>query len=251
MEAFIICYIFMVGACLGSFINVLALRTVHEKPLWIGRSQCDHCGHIVAWYDLIPILSYILLRGKCRYCHKSIDIRHFIVEIVDGLLSVGIVMTLGYSLETVVVQIALQIFILISLIDFDVLIIPDELVFVLAILVGIDTLFVSDLSLFTKILGMLSVSGMMFLINKFVLESFGGGDIKLMLVCGFWLGLRLTLFSIFTAIIIAGIYSVYLLITRKVNRKDMIAFGPFLCIGVYMSILYGDMLLNWYFQLFY
>lgn len=246
----LMCYIFVVGACLGSFINVLALRVVNEKPLWTGRSQCDHCGHIVAWYDLFPVLSYIILRGKCRYCHQPIGVRHFVVEVVDGILSVLIFMNMGYTFDAVMSFIVLQILILISLIDWDVMIIPDELVVILAIIVGIDTLFLSHVNLMTYILGMVSVSGIMFLINKLVQESFGGGDIKLMLVCGFWLGLKLTLLSGFIAVVSAGVYAMYLLIRKRIDKGGYIAFGPFLCIGVYFSLLYGDLLLNWYFQLF-
>lgn len=243
-------YVVVLGLCFGSFLNVVALRAVEEKELFGGRSCCDSCGHQLAWYDLFPLVSYLCLKGRCRYCRESIGVRHFIVELLDGFFCFLAFWVFGISLDFLCVFLVIQVFVLLSLIDWDVMMIPDVLLLLLCIPVIGLWLLHPELSFLNRCIGMLSISGFMFLLNLLVANSFGGGDIKLMLVCGFLLGWKLTLFSGFIAILVAGGYAMYLLRSKKVNRKDHIAFGPFLCLGVFLALLYGDVVLNWYLQLF-
>ena len=247
----VICmYIVMLGMCFGSFLNVVATRAVEEKELFGGRSRCDGCGHQLAWYDLIPFISFIWLKGRCRYCRRKIGIRHLVVEIIDGFACLLAFSAIGFSLDFIFVFMLIQLFILLSLIDWDVMIIPDLLLVLLIFPVISLCISHPEFSLVDRVIGMFCVSGMMIIINCLVAESFGGGDVKLMMICGFLLGWKLSLLSGFFGVVIAGIYAMYLLNTKKVGRKDHIAFGPFLCLGVFFALLYGGVVLNWYLSLF-
>lgn len=243
-------YVVVLGMCLGSFLNVVAYRAVMEKELFGGRSCCDECGHQLAWYDLIPVVSFLWLRGCCRYCGGRIGVRHLVVEIMDGLACLLAFLVYGVCWDVVFVFVLIQLFVLLSLIDWDVMIIPDVLLVLMVVpVVGLCFLDV-EMGILDRLIGMVCVSGGMLLLNGIVAQSFGGGDVKLMMVCGFLLGWKLTLFATFVGILSAGGYAMYLLCSKKIGRKDHIAFGPFLCLGVFLALLYGNVVLNWYLNLF-
>ncbi len=243
-------YVVMVGACIGSFIHVVALRYVHHENLWNGRSCCDHCHHQIPWYDLIPIVSYIVLRGRCRFCKEPIGIRHLIVELTMGAAYWLIWQQVGLTWRLPILYVIVALFMCLSLIDMDTMIIPNGLILLLGAVMLLDMFFMVPIGLVWRLAGMLSMSGLMLLINIIAGNGFGGGDIKLMFVCGFWLGLRLTIVAGIVAIVLAGIKACYLLLKKSVGKKDYIAFGPYLCMGVFLSLLYGEWFLNWYLNIF-
>ena len=120
-------YMFLIGMCVASFMNVVIDRVPRNESFVKGRSHCDHCGETLKWCDLVPIVSYIFLRGKCRYCHTSIPIRGFLIEIFGGLIGMFCFYRFGFSIETILMFVIAMILLAITMIDFDTMIIPDGL----------------------------------------------------------------------------------------------------------------------------
>lgn len=243
-------YLFLVGSCIASFINVVIDRVPKGKSIISDRSHCDACQHPIKAYDLIPVVSYLILKGRCRYCKQKIGLRSFLIECIGGVMMLFCFYCFGLSWLTPLSFIIFMILLAVTMIDFDTMTIPNGLVISLFIMGVIHYIIQPDIDLVTRMIGMVSVSGIMFLITLLIPDSFGGGDIKLMAASGFLLGWANNLLAAFIGILIAGGYAIYLLMTKKNSRKDHIAFGPYLCIGIYMALLYGNDLIHIYLSLF-
>lgn len=242
-------YIFLIGACVASFANVAIYRIPKKESIAKGRSYCDNCHHMIVWYDLIPIVSYLLLRGKCRYCKAKIGIMHPLIEFFGGMLAVVCFLRYGLSWLTLISFLIGIVLVVISVIDFKTMDIYDSTILALLLLTLVYRYF-SGYDLSNMLIGALSVSGGMFLINLFISSAFGFGDIELMFVSGLLLGWQINLLAAFLGIIFGGIYAAYLLITKQVGPKTHMAFGPYLAVGIFISLLYGNDILTWYFSLF-
>lgn len=164
-------YMFLIGMCVASFMNVVIDRVPRNESFVKGRSHCDHCGETLKWYDLIPIVSYIFLRGKCRYCHTSIPIRGFLIEIFGGLIGMFCFYRFGFSIETILMFVIAMILLAITMIDFDTMIIPDGLNIAMFI-VSIVLMYVRHMSLLESIMGMFCISVPMILLNVLIAEFF-------------------------------------------------------------------------------
>lgn len=242
-------YAFVVGMCLASFINVVIYRLPLGISVARGRSFCPSCNHQLGVLDLIPIFSYLSLRGKCRYCGTKIPVRDTLIEVLGGCIAMLCFHVYGFNLMTLLSFLFALILIAIAFIDLDTMIIPDSLNVCIALL-GVASLLVNDLGLMDRVLGVFAVSLPLWCINLFIVDSFGGGDIKLFAACGFLLGWRVLLIGAFLSILLAGTYACYLLLTRKANGKAHIAFGPYICVGMFIALLYGEQLLRAYLGLF-
>lgn len=242
--------IFIYGASIGSFLNVLIYRIPLGISISKGRSYCPNCKTKIKNYDLIPILSYIILKGKCRNCGNRISLRYPMVELFTGIIALLSFCKLGLTFEAMTIFLIASILITIALIDIDTMTIPDRLTVSIIPLAIILSFFQNDVTIFERIIGFFIISLPMIALNKFIEDSFGGGDIKLIAVCGLMLGWKNILLASFIAILISGIYASYLLISKKSKKGTHIAFGPYLCIGIYTSLLYGDELISWYLSLF-
>ena len=243
-------YLFLVGSCVASFINVVIDRVPQGKSIVSDRSHCDACQHPIKAYDLIPVISYILLRGKCRYCKQKIGLRSFLIECLGGLMMLFCFYRFGVSWMTPLSFLVFMILLAITMIDFDTMTIPNGLVISLSALAVLHYFICPELDLLTRVIGMVSVSGIMLAMTLMIPDSFGGGDIKLMAASGFLLGWANNLLAAFIGILIAGVYATYLLMTKKNSRKDHIAFGPYLSIGIYLALLYGNDVIRLYLSLF-
>lgn len=242
--------IFIYGACIGSFLNVVIYRVPNEISIAKGRSYCPRCNTQIRNYDLVPIASYLKLKGKCRQCKAQISKRYPLVELFTGMVAVMIFMVKGFAMISVTVFIVSAILIAISMIDFDTMTIPDGLVIAMIPLAIYMAFMQSDVSFISSVIGFFAVSVPMLLLNQVIPDSFGGGDVKLIAVCGFMLGWENTLLAMFIAILIGGIYAVYLLVSGKSKRGAHIAFGPYICLGVYISMLYGNEIIKLYLGMF-
>lgn len=242
--------LFMIGASLASFIQVIACRLPREESFIKGRSHCEYCFHQLDWFELIPIFSYLFLKGKCRYCKCKITVLSPVIECIGGLLCLQCVYRYGMSLQTWIVFFICLDLMLIALIDWQTMNIYLSTIIVFLSL----TLFFRFIQGFLNtniLINSLSVSLPMLLLNVFVPESFGYGDIQLMFVAGMMLGWVYNLLAMAISIISATFYAGYLLLRKKVNRKGHIAFGPFLVFGIMTSLFYGPKLLIWYFRMFF
>lgn len=254
-------FIFIFGLMLGSFINVLIYRIPQGKSIVLPPSSCPACGSRLKPQDLIPVFSWIFLKGKCRYCSKPVSPRYMVVELLTALSITGLYYRFGLSLAFFAFMYLTVLLVAVMFIDFDLRIIPDELV--IAGLIGGGILFIynafipgqfifGDSNWWTPLLGMVSGSGILLTvatIGFFIYkdDAMGMGDVKLLAPIGIFLGWKLCLTGLFIAIIISGVISLFLIILRLKKRKDAIPFGPFIVIGTYLSILWGWDIINWYF----
>ncbi|MDD3026911.1 MAG: prepilin peptidase [Erysipelotrichaceae bacterium] len=242
-------YFFVVGVCLGSFSNVLIYRIPLKQSIAKGRSHCGGCNRQIPAYDLIPIVSYVILKGRCRFCNEKIGIIHPIIELMGGLVAVFCFWFFKFDPLGLVVYAIMMVLMVIAIIDWRHMIIPDSLNAILLILFGVY-LFFTYQSWQSHLLGALVVPGIMIATNLLVPSSFGGGDVKLMIASGIGLGLANSLLAGFIGVIVAGGYAFYLILTKKVNRKSHIAFGPYLCLGIVAAVFYGPKIIQSYLDLF-
>ncbi|TYC87570.1 prepilin peptidase [Acetobacterium wieringae] len=241
-------YIFVIGMVIGSFLNVVIYRMPREISVAKGRSFCPNCNAPIKGYHNIPIFSYLWLRGKCADCGGPIAIRYPLVELFSGLLAVLIFAVYGFSFAWLVVFSAGAILICITMIDFDTMTIPNGLIIALMIPALLSFFVFPEVGLLSRVIGIFIISLPMLVLALFIPDAFGGGDIKLMAVAGFMLGWGNTLLAAFIGIILGGVVAVYLLV-KKTADKHM-AFGPYLCIGIMTGLLFGDIIIYWYLNLF-
>ena len=253
--------IFIFGLIIGSFLNVCIVRMPLEKSVVRPRSHCVNCKSMIPWYDNIPLISYILLGGKCRFCKNKISPRYFLVELLTGLAFLGFYAYYGLSPVLFPYLVMLSGFIVATFVDFEHRIIPDE-ISVGGMCVGIVlSLFIPELhvvgaksglmphaiSLGKSLLGVLVGGGSIYAMGLlgdliFKKESMGGGDVKLMAMVGAFLGWKLALLSFFVAPFFGAVYG----IVEKIRTKDSaIAYGPFLVSGTLVSMFYGEEIIAW------
>lgn len=230
---YIICF-FIIGLIFGSFFCCVGLRLSTGKKFINDRSVCDNCGHILSWYDLIPLISYISLKGKCRYCHKKVSLLNPFIELVTGILFALSYYSFGFSLELVLSLFLVALAMIIFASDLTYMIIPDEVIIFFSIVIIILEFFLEGITgIFLSLLSGLSLFFFMFCLMKlgndlFKKESLGGGDVKLFFVLGLVIDPFLGLITIFLASLIALPVSLYLLYK---NKEHMIPFGPFILIS--------------------
>ena len=236
--------ILIFGTIIGSFLNVVIFRLPKQESIVYGSSHCMQCGEKIKSYDLIPVLSYVILGGKCRHCHTKISRRYPIIELLNGLLYVWIFLVYGITANSALLMVFSSALIVISMIDYDTMDIYDGPLIVI-LLLGIIHLVLNFNSFPSAFLGGLVISIPLFIIAVLT-KGIGGGDIKLMTVAGFFLGVQMIVVAALIGIFLGGIWGVILLVFFKKDGKAMIPFGPFLCIGLFIASLYGIQLANWY-----
>lgn len=252
MSVFIFLYIyaFVFGACIASFMNVVIYRLPIGLSISKGRSRCDHCHTQLKWYDLIPVVSYVVYRGKCHYCGAKIGIRGWLLEIAGGLLACLCFYHYGFSLMTIASFILAEILIAVTFIDIDTMEIPDELIIATGIMAIIFAFIDPSVSLLSRVIGFFIISVPMLLLCFIKEGAFGGGDIKLIAMLGFALGGVNVCVGTFIAIISGGIYAIILLATHNIKLQQHMAFGPFLSAGCFIALLYGSQMLHTYLALY-
>ena len=252
LEIFLWIWRFFFGACIFSFLNVVVDRLPRNESIVKGRSHCDHCGHSLGAMELIPVISYLMLRGRCKNCHGKIPVRSLVVEILGGAAFMGCVYfysdgSLGIiSLEGLLAFSFICILMVVAYIDLDTQMIYDRF-HILILVLGIISCFISkDLNIVERLIGSVVISVPMLVLSILIPGAFGGGDIKLMAVSGFFLGFKAIVIAMFIALIIGGGYGTYMLVTKKLDKKDHFAFGPYLAIGLIVALFIGNELMNWY-----
>lgn len=250
LSYFMYCFfVFILGAVIGSFINVVSLRLPQKIGFVSGRSVCPHCGKTLRPLDLVPIFSYLFLRGRCHHCKAKISPRYPLVEIAGGLLFLLCFWWYGLSLQAFNGCILAALLLCVFLIDMDTMTIPNGLVLCFLFPCALDLWLTGGDGLLTRAIGIFIISLPMYLLTLLIPNCFGGGDIKLMAVCGFLLGYKASLLAAFIAIIAAGIIATCLLLGKKVQRGGHIAFGPFLTIGIFVSKLFYYPIFGFYLNL--
>lgn len=250
MLILIYAYVFIIGTVIGSFLNVVIWRVPQELSFVKGRSYCPHCHTTLKPYDMIPVLSWIFLRGKCRFCKEPISIRYPLIELTGGLLAILCFHHFGFYWDTLLVFSILLILLAITMIDFATMTIPNGLIISLIFPIIIVYMLHPEMAFVERILGFFIISLPMYVLTLIVPDCFGGGDIKLIAVCGFLLGWKMNILAMFLAILTGGIYACYLVVSKKAKKGAHMAFGPYLCLGVSISLFYGPQIVNAYLSLF-
>ncbi|MBN2881995.1 MAG: prepilin peptidase [Clostridia bacterium] len=256
-EYFLIVSILM-GLITGSFTNVMIYRIPEKKSLWYPPSACGNCGAGIKWYDNIPVLSYLILKGKCRNCGSGISIQYPLVELLCGILYAVMYLVFGLNLDLLFMAVISIILVAISMIDIKTMTIPNGLVIALFI-TGIlysgtrllfPDMFSQTMMWFEPLIGFFAASLLLLLVAVLSKGGMGGGDIKLMAAAGIFLGWKGVLLALVSGSLLGAVISIILIIAGKKGRKDMIPFGPFLCVGIMFAALFATTVLDWYIGLF-
>ncbi|MEA4853932.1 MAG: prepilin peptidase [Christensenella sp.] len=242
-------FLFLLGLVVGSFLNVCIYRIPKRITVVTGRSMCPSCGAMIHGYDNIPVVSYLILRGKCRNCGARISPRYPIVELLCAFCFTLCGTVFGVSANTPIFCAFSAVLILVAFIDMDTQEIPDRFHFIILGLGIISIWLAPQISLVERLIGAACVSGPMLLIILFT-DGFGMGDVKLMAASGFLLGWQNTLFAALCGTISAAVVSLILIALKRKTRRDRIPFGPYLSAGLFVAALYGQTVIHAYLSLF-
>ena len=244
----------LLGTAVGSFLNVVADRLPAGRSIVGPASGCDACHKRLAAVDMIPVFSYLWLRGRCRYCHSQLPRRILRVELGTGALFAYLYWQLGFNADLAIAAIYGSFFIAIMMIDLEQGLILNKMVFP-AMLVALGlSLFLSDLDTVPTIASAAGGGGLglgLFLIIAIVSRGgMGWGDVKLAGLIGLVAGFPLVLVAVMLAIIAGGLAAIALLTLKLRERKQTLPFGVFLAIGAVITLVHGAGLWDWYLALF-
>ncbi len=244
----------LIGLVLGSFLNVCIYRLPRDVSIVRPRSGCPSCNQTIAWYDNIPLVSYLFLRGKCRHCGTGIPLRYPLIEAITGLLSWLVYYRFGAGIAYCIYFPYAASLLVVSVIDLDHRIIPDE-ISLPGILIGVLVAAVAPITgLVDSLLGLALGGGSLLLVGMAYeavrkQEGIGGGDIKLLAMIGAFTGWKGVVFTIFGGSLIASIVGITLMLVRRTNGQVPIPFGPFLSGASFLYLLVGDRLIQAYWSL--
>ncbi|OGQ36082.1 MAG: hypothetical protein A3F16_04420 [Deltaproteobacteria bacterium RIFCSPHIGHO2_12_FULL_43_9] len=240
------------GLLMGSFGNVCIHRLPRKESIVRPRSHCPKCNALIAWFDNIPIFSFILLKGRCRHCKERISFIYPAIEFLSASLGVLSLVKFGWGIEALLYYLFLWGLLIIIIIDVRHMIIPNALTFpgIIIGLLGAATQ-VLPVSFWQSFIGALVGGGLLWVVGYLYYKvtgrmGLGGGDIKLMAVNGAFLGVDLTILTLFISSLLGAIVGVYLILIRKKSSKYAIPFGPYIAAGGAISLFFGYELLKIY-----
>lgn len=272
-------FLFFFGACIGSFLNVVIFRYDPEKTRVVGkhlsgRSKCRSCGKTLRWFELVPILSFIIQRGRCWRCKEKISFQYPIVEILCGLSFVAVYLLFGLTYKALLIELFTLSLITLSFIDFYFQVIPDELDLFIAVL-GILLIVLearlkefgpttgSSIGYYASLFGLrgniwinhlagalipgLFLAGLILITRG---KGMGEGDMKLAFSAGLFLGWPDIALALMLAFIIGGVAAVISLVSRRKKMKDYLPFGPFIALGILLIVFLGFNMFNGYLRIF-
>lgn len=240
--------IFLYGIIIGSFLNVCICRIPKKENIVTTRSHCMSCGYQLRWYDLIPLFSWLALGGRCRKCKAKISVQYPTIEALNGVLYLIVFLCYGVSIETLLYCLMASALLALSVIDFRTFEIPLGFNVFIAVLGLVRVL--TDLTNWREYaVGFFAVSTVLYIIYVLTKgRGIGGGDIKLMAASGLLLGWKCNILAFLLGCIIGSV--IHLLRMRFTKAERVLAMGPYLSIGIYISALWGTRLIDWYLSLF-
>lgn len=239
---------FVLGSTIGSFLSVVIHRLHHqEKGIISGRSQCPNCKNKLKWQEMIPIFSWLYLKGHCRHCRKAISSHYFVLELTTAILFA--LFFLNWQSIPVLSFYLIELSFLIAIFFYDLMYkeIPDQLSLPAIVIALIGNLFLGLIDIESMLIGAFVLAG--FFLLQFILSQgkwIGGGDIRLGLLMGLLLGWQQGLLALALAYILGGFISLFLLSQAKIRKNSEIAFGPFLVTATIIAMLKGPEILDWY-----
>ncbi|WP_102263739.1 prepilin peptidase [Mesobacillus jeotgali] len=241
-----ITFMFLYGLLLGSFYNVVGLRVPEGKSIVAPRSSCPKCGHQLTAFELVPVLSYVFQKGKCRQCKVGISPVYPLFELLTGVLFAGAFFLIGWDFELVIALTLISLFIIITVSDFAYMIIPDKILIVFAVIFAALRIYHPLTPWWDSFVGA-SAGFVLLLLIAFVSKGgMGGGDIKLFALIGFAVGFKTMLLAFFFSTFFGAFFGILGLITGMVKRKQPIPFGPFIAIGTLVAYFFGEQIIDWY-----
>ncbi|WP_419959130.1 prepilin peptidase [Psychrobacillus sp. BM2] len=251
MEFVFLLLFFIYGLVFGSFFNVVGLRIPKGESIVRPPSHCSVCDRNLTVKDLVPVFSFIFLKGKCRGCGTKIHWVYPVMELVTGLLFAFAYYQLGFSLELAVALLFISLLVIITVSDIAYMLIPDKILLFFLIPLIVLRVFEPLNPWWDSIIGAIVGFGVLFLIAVVSKGGMGGGDIKLFFVIGLVLGWVPTLLTLFLASIIGTVIGIISLRRTKQGRKTPIPFGPSIAIAAIIAYFYGELLVDWYVNLFF
>ncbi|PGY07578.1 A24 family peptidase [Bacillus sp. AFS031507] len=239
-------YLLIVGITIGSFFNVVGLRVPLKKSIVTPRSACPTCGHQLKPYELIPVISYLLQKGKCRCCQSRISPIYPIFELLTGLLFMTAPLVIGWTGELVVALTLISMFMIIIVSDIHYMLIPDKILIWFAGVFLLERIIWPLNPWWDSLFGAVSGFILLLLIAVVSKGGMGGGDVKLYALLGLVLGFKLVLLSFFLSTLFGAVIGGLALLFRIVKRRQPIPFGPFIAAGTLTAYYWGSDLINLY-----
>lgn len=252
-DIIVLTVIFCIGACIGSFLNVCIWRVPRSESIVRPGSRCPRCRTAIRFYDNIPIISYLVLLGKCRHCAAPIPLRYPLVEGLTGLLAAAAAWRFGVTVDFLIYFGFIAALVTVTFIDVDLQIIPD-VISLPGIPIGLAASLLSTRVTFTdSLIGIFLGGGSLFLVAwgyyQFTgKEGMGGGDIKLLAMIGAFIGWQGVFFTIFISSAVGSTAGAILMLFAKKDLKFAVAFGPFLALGALAYLFAGPELIDWYYH---
>lgn len=245
------CFAFLFGALIGSFLNVCICRMPKNESIVFPPSHCTRCDYVIRWYDNIPILSYALLRGKCRRCGEPISLQYPLVEFVNGALALALFWKCGLGLSFAILFLLCSALVVVTFIDLEHQIIPDSITLPGIVIGFVLSFFIPGFGWLNSLIGIVAGGGSLLLIAygyQFLTkkDGMGGGDIKLLAMLGAFFGWQAILFIIFAASLVGSVIGVGVMMAQKKDSTLAIPFGPFLASAAVLYIFFGPQIIFWY-----
>ena len=254
MDGLVVLVAGLFGLAIGSFLNVVIWRVPRKESVVRPPSHCPQCETPIRPADNVPVLSWLVLRGKCRHCGNPIPVRYPLVEAGNGVLFAAVAARFGAEWELPAYLVLAAALLAISIIDLEHFIVPDRITAPLTVaalgLLGLAAVADSNGWRFGRtLLGGVAYFAFLLLLNIFYPKGMGMGDVKLSFSLGLylgWLGWGQVFLGGFLAFLLGAVVGVGLIVSKIKSRKDVVPFGPFLALGAMLTILWGDPILRWY-----
>ncbi len=244
MAAYI--YALLFGLLIGSFLNVCIWRLPRRESIITPSSHCPSCNRPIAYYDNIPVASFLFLKGRCRHCETKISWRYPFIEIANGLGYVMLIRRYGLEGSTGVYAVLFSALLVITFIDLDHQIIPDRITLPGMVLGLIAAAVLLPHGFIDGMAGLLLGGGLFYLIAVLSGGGMGGGDIKMIAMVGAFLGWRAVLLTIFIGAVAGSVVGLFLMVIKGKGRKTPVPFGPFLSLGTIVFLFLGQEIIEWY-----
>ena len=240
--------IFLFGIVIGSFLNVCIYRLPLKENIATTGSHCMSCGHGLRWYDLVPLFSWLQLRGRCRYCKARISVQYPFIEAMNGIGYVLIFVVNGICVDSILMCLFFSCLVTLSVIDWRTYEIPVGINITILVF-GVLRCVLDYHNIVSHLIGLVCVSVVLLLLNLVTGgRAMGGGDVKLMAAAGLFLGWKQITLGFFLGCIIGSI--IHLCLMKFAHKGRKLAFGPYLSAGMIVAMLAGDAMINWYLSLF-
>ena len=244
----------LLGLPVGSFLNVCIHRLPLGQSVVTPRSRCPHCAYELRWYDNVPVLSYVLLRGRCRRCRAPISLRYPVVEIMTAAVFVGHYAVFGLDIVLVPRLVFASALIALFAIDLEHHLLPNAITLP-GIVAGLAFNLLLPPGILSALIGTLVGGGVLWLIGEAYFriagqEGMGGGDVKMLAMIGAFLGWKLVIVTLVFSSIAGSVIGVLVLATRRGGLKYALPYGTFLALGALVASLFGDQIVAWYVGLY-